>query len=160
MPIRPPHVASISLKLPVDILERICSAALVIGEPSSAPSPAHDSSPLALLVLDSSWHKACSRVIYRQLVLEDDDELLLLAAAAAALDRETDAGSLPAGNRNSRSLKVVERLRAIAASQVYADSVRVLQIVPGRQAWRDPSPTLSLDTLAEVSTIPADAPTG
>ena len=155
MPVPPPHTSSISSKLPLDVLQRICSVALI---DSTASDPSLDRhvyhiSGLPLLVLDSQWHRACSRVLYREIVLKDDDELLLLAAAEP--DNDIAACSLPDPSRGSRSLaRIVQQLRAIQTSDVYASSVKLLTIVPGREAWRylpDCSPQLSTDTLPEVS---------
>jgi chorismate-pyruvate lyase len=105
-------------------------------------------------VLDSQWHRACSRVLYREIILEDDDELFLLAAAAEP-DSNIAACSLPDPSRGSRSLaRIVQQLGAVQTSDVYASSVKLLTIVPGREAWRylpDCSPELSTDTLPEVS---------
>lgn len=151
MPVPPPHAPSISTKLPVDVLARICGAALAAADDSvSAASPAADG-PLSLLVVDSHWHKAVSRVLYRELLLEDDDELLLLAAAAAAAELDSEAARPSEPSRDSRSPRVVQQLRAIMANPVYADSVRVLKVVPGLDAWRYASPDRSVETLSDVS---------
>lgn len=159
---------SISDALGVEILGTICRAVLhetivpstttsrCKNSEASSSSPSEGlgrlrsaTPPSTLLVLDSRWHFAASRVLYETLTLPDDDEFLLLAVgdtsspqlpSAAAAQTDAEGPAAPPAEADARSSAVLGRttrqLSAINNNDVYAGSVRSLRIVPGKTAWR------------------------
>lgn len=126
---KPKRVSSTSAssRLPLEVLQLICKYALPLTSASS------------LLVVDSRWFRAAAACLYENLVILDDDSLLLLAAEPeSALFGRFDNLS------NKLYVSTLRKLQALYSVKhdVYAKSVRCLEIVPGKASWRTLEDTL------------------
>lgn len=173
---------SISDALGVEILEQICRAVLEkkasstttarrSNSEASTSSPSDGSGrlrpgtpPSTLLVLDSRWHLAASRVLYETLTLPDDDDFLLLAAVDTSSPRlaagdgaqtEAEGPTCQPAETDARSSAVhsrtTQQLRAVNDNDVYAGSVRSLRVIPGKTAWRQAQDDLPYERSASTS---------